>query len=160
MSRRVDAVSDDRSETARHRNPGRLPLLQLGGSAQHFGLWRRHAVRHRFELRRAARAEPADARMDHAARALSARFLLTRYGRAHRRSECRLEGSRTVRELRNPFRLAHRGRKGYERQDRQIPGAPGSARALGALKISYLPRLTSVAPFLLLIRALRVLRAL
>ena len=32
---RLDALSDDRSEAEGHGHPGRLPLLQLGGPAQH-----------------------------------------------------------------------------------------------------------------------------
>ena len=35
---RLDAVSDDRPEAEGHGHSGRLPLLQLGGSAQHLGL--------------------------------------------------------------------------------------------------------------------------
>ena len=35
MPRGLDAVSDDGPEAEGHRHPGRLPLLQLGGPAQH-----------------------------------------------------------------------------------------------------------------------------
>ena len=73
---------------------GRLPLLQLGGSAQHIGARGQHAVRHRVELRFAAGAEPGRQRVDHAARAVSAGLLLARHGRPHRRSERRMERPR------------------------------------------------------------------
>ena len=56
VPRRLDALSDDRSEAEGHGHPGGLPLLQLGGSAEHLGLRREYAVRDRIELRCAAGA--------------------------------------------------------------------------------------------------------
>ena len=114
-----------------HGHSRRLPLLQLGGSAQHLGLRRRHAVRHRLELRRAAGAESADARVDHASRAVSARLLLARHGRPHRRCQRRMEGPRAVRELRHALRLAHRGR---QRAPRARSSVPDSAEPAGSLR--------------------------
>ena len=57
---RLDAVSDRRSQDEGDRRAGRLPLLQLGGSAQHLGARRQHADRDRVELRRAARPQSAN----------------------------------------------------------------------------------------------------
>ena len=51
VQRRLDALPDHRPQAQRHRHPRRLPLLQLGGSAQRDRTRREHAVRHRIELR-------------------------------------------------------------------------------------------------------------
>jgi hypothetical protein len=71
-----------------------LPLLQLGGSAEHPGPGQGPADGDGFELGFGPGAEAGNEGVDHAARALPARLLLTRARRPHRRSERRLEGSR------------------------------------------------------------------
>ncbi len=60
VPRGVDALSDDGPEAERHRRPGRLPLLQLGGPVQHRRPRGQHPVCDRIEFRRAAGAQPAD----------------------------------------------------------------------------------------------------
>src|SRR5258708_35903149 len=131
----MDAVSDDRAEAERHRHPGRLTLLQRGRPAEHRRVRGEHADGDRVELRRAARAESADARVDQPARAVSTRVLLARDGWPHRRCERGMEGACVIRELRHALRLAHRGREGHERKDRQIPDQAGPARALATLSL-------------------------
>ena len=73
---------------------------------------------------------PQTRRVDHVPRAVSARLLLARHGRPHRRPERRLERSRAVGELRHALRVAHRRRQGHQRQDGPLPGAAGSAGAV------------------------------
>ena len=65
-------------------------------------------------------------RMDHAARPLSARLLLARHGRPHRRSERRMERPRLMGELRHALRLAHRRRQGHQGQAGALSAATGS----------------------------------
>ena len=84
MPRRLDAVSDERPEAERHRHPRRLPLFQLGRSVRHPRTRREQAVGNGIEFGFTARARSADARVDHDARALSARVLFARHGRPHR----------------------------------------------------------------------------
>ena len=99
------------------------------------GLRREQADRKRLELGCAARARSADAGVDHTARAVSARLLLTRYRRAHRRSERRLERARALRELRHALRVAHRGRQGDQGEGRQVPAAAGPACSIVTLAV-------------------------
>ena len=94
------------------------------------GLGREQTDRHRLELGCAPRARSGDASMGDAARAISARLLLARSRRAHRRSEGRLEGARALRQLRHALRVAHRRRQGHEGQARQVPAAAGPAGPL------------------------------
>ncbi len=67
-----------------------------------------------------------------AARAVSARLLLARHGRPHRRSERRMEGPRALRQLRHALRVAHRRRQGHQGQDREVPDA---AQSVGAMNL-------------------------
>ena len=67
-----------------------------------------------------------------AARAVSARLLLARSRRPHRRSERRLEGARALRELRHALRVAHRRRQGHQGQGREVPVATGPAGSIDA----------------------------
>src|SRR6185295_12403053 len=98
-----------------HEHPGRLPLLQLGGSVQRFGTRGEHAFRDGVQLRLSACAKHADERMDPLPGSVSARVLRPRHGRTHRRSEHeQLEGAWIVVELRYALRVAYRRREGYE----------------------------------------------
>ena len=65
----------------------RHALLQLRRSLQHARPRAERAARERHELRLAARVAARRA-LGRAARAVSARFLLARHGRPHRRSQC------------------------------------------------------------------------
>ena len=98
LPRRVDAVSARRARSFKGVDDDdrrRLPLLQLRRPLQHARPRRERAAGERHELGLAAR--PAARRqLGRAARAVSARVLLARDGRPHRRSERRLEGPRLV----------------------------------------------------------------
>ena len=73
-ARGLDAVPDAGPEAEGHQHPGRLPLLQLGGPAQHPRPGAEQADGHRLELGLRSGARSADAPLGHAPRALSARF--------------------------------------------------------------------------------------
>ena len=97
-------------------------VLQLRRPLQHARPRRESPAGERHELRFAAR--PAARRqLGRAARAVSARVLLARHGRPHRRSERRMEGARPLRGLRTERRLARRRRSGHAQRRRQVPDA-------------------------------------
>ena len=87
------------------------------------GFGAEHAVRHRLELRFAAGAEPADQRVDDAARAVSARVLLARHGRPHRR--CRTPDGRAARSTRTTARTS----SGTSRAERAPRARSSSSRS-------------------------------
>ena len=73
LPRRLEAVSDHRSEIPGHEHPDRIPLLQLDRPAGRFGLPSQHAHGNRIQLRLDSRPDfPAGSRtLGHDARSLS-----------------------------------------------------------------------------------------
>src|SRR5262249_30322628 len=100
-------------------------------SARHHRARQGYAVRYRVEFRLADCAQSADQAVDLFPRSLPAGILCSRDGRPHRRSECGMEGSRAVFELRHTLRVAHRRRQGDQGEDREVPDPPESDRELG-----------------------------
>ena len=90
------------------------------------GLGPERAARERHELRLAARVA-ARRPLGRATRAVSARILLARHGRPHRRSERRLEGPGALCRLRPERGLAHRGRQRNAQLADQVSTASRSA---------------------------------
>ena len=97
------------SRARRMRFPSTCTITTSSTSSTRSALER--TARERHELRLAARVA-ARRPLGRAARAVSARILLARHGRPHRRSERRLEGPRALCRLRPERGLAHRGRRG------------------------------------------------
>ena len=115
---RDPGTADERRQPSWER---RLPLLQLGGSAQHARTRRQHPHRDRQHVRLAARVPARRRGVRHPAGAVSDGVLLARHGWTHRRPERRVEGARRLGRLRHERGLALRGRQGDPGQLGQIP---------------------------------------
>src|SRR5207249_6087469 len=128
----LDAPSVSRTPARERDRAGqrRGELLYLGRSVRHVRPRQERAHRHRQRQRVAPGLRGRHVRQS--ARALSDGVLRQMDGRAHRRSERRLEGQGTLLDLRDAHAVPRRGRQGYDEQGRQVPAPSRSARALNA----------------------------
>ena len=99
----------------------RVELLHVGGSVRHVRARQGRADRHGERQRVAAGARERPVRQP--ARPVSAGLLREVDGRAHRRSECRVEGQRPVGHRVHENAVPHGRRQGDDEQGRQVPVA-------------------------------------
>src|SRR5438093_6705047 len=107
-------------------------LLHLGGLVRQLRSRQERADRLGEHERRVLR--PGRRQMGHAARALSDGLLRQVVRRAHRRSECRLEGKIAVGDLLHADGVPRRRRQGEPAQSREVPAPSRSARELTATR--------------------------
>src|SRR5262249_26009319 len=81
-----------------------------------------------------------------AAGAVSARLLRQGIRRPHRRSQCRLEGARTVDIERRSHAVADRRRQGHETHGRALPASPGSAGEVNAAALTTIAGAAAAPP--------------